>query len=228
MTLLLPGQGARPHGVPWTTALLVAGATLVTAATLSEVPAAARAASLLLADFAPLRRGQLWRLLTGPLAHATAGHLWRDGAYCAVLGALYEPALGRRWRQALLLGLVGPTLAMFLLRPELRGYLGLSGTAHALSALALVHELRSRRGAAQWLVAVLATVMAAKLLHEARTGTLLYALSLGSHAVPAPTAHLWGGLLGAAVALAGQGGAPPPLPGERAGSAARGFARFLS
>jgi len=153
----------------------------------------------LVADRVHLLRGELWRLLSGPLVHATGGHLVRDGSYCAALGALYEPVLGPRFRRALLVGLVGPSLLVVLLHPGLRGYSGLSGAAHTLSALAVVHELRSRSGRTRWLVAGLAAVMAGKLLHEAGSGSLLFALSLGPDAVPVPAAHLYGATLGAVV-----------------------------
>jgi membrane associated rhomboid family serine protease len=72
---------------PWTLAVS-ALATVATAAG----SASARVVDALVAD-ARIAHGQLWRAATGPLLHATWGHLVRDVALVALAGAQRVPGL---------------------------------------------------------------------------------------------------------------------------------------
>jgi len=156
-------------------------------------------AGALIAD-ARIAQGQLWRAVTGPLIHATWGHLVRDLALVAIAGAGYEAPL--RSRRALLFagGLVVPPIAV-LATGEASWYCGLSGLSHALLAAALAFELVCRRGAARALVAVLCVVGAAKPLYELATGAPVFAMALGAGIVQVPLAHAAGALVGIACGL---------------------------
>ncbi len=101
---------------------------------------------LALADTARIGHGQLWRLATGPLLHATFTHLVWDLTILAILGLLYEPRLGRHFAPVLLIGLIAPTLAVTL-DAQFTRYYGLSGLNYTLMGAAIAFELtRGKRG----------------------------------------------------------------------------------
>ena len=179
---------------PWT--LAVAGLAIAATAGAFASPALAGA---LIAD-GHIAHGELWRAVTGPLVHATWGHLVRDLALVAIAGAGYEAPL--RSRRTLLFagGLVVPPIAV-LAAGEAHWYCGLSGLSHALLGAALAFELVCRRGAVNALVAVLCAICAAKPLYELATGAPVFAMALGPGVVQAPLAHAAGALVGIACGL---------------------------
>lgn len=136
---------------------------------------------------------QPWRAVTGPLVHATWGHLLRDAALVAIAGIGYEARLPR---PLFALGLAAPALAV-LAAGDVTWYCGLSGLSHALLAAALVHELRHRRGAARLAVLGLALLAAGKPIFELVTGRPAFAMALGAGVVQVPLAHAVGALVGA-------------------------------
>jgi rhomboid family GlyGly-CTERM serine protease len=180
---------------PWTLGI-AALAVALTAAALAS-PAIGHA---LIAD-GRIAHGQLWRAVTGPLVHATVGHLVRDLALVALAGIGYEAPL--RSRRALLFtgGLVLPALAV-LAAGDAHWYCGLSGLSHALLAAALVYELVTRRGPARAIVLALCAVCALKPIFELATGGPVFAMSLGPGVVQVPLAHAVGALVGIACGLA--------------------------
>lgn len=141
--------------------------------------------------------GQLWRALTGPFVHATAGHALRDLALVALAGVAYEAPLGRRFAPLVVAAIVLPAAAVLAL-DHARWYCGLSGLSHALLAAALVFELRQRRGAARALAFAIATVLAAKPLYELVTGAPAFPMELGADVRQVPLAHLVGAVIGVA------------------------------
>lgn len=179
---------------PWT--LAVCGvAVIATAGAL----ASRGVAGALIAD-ARIAHGQPWRALTGPLVHATWGHLIRDLALVAIAGVAYEAPL--RSRRTLLFagGLVVPPLAV-LAAGDVQWYCGLSGLSHALLAAALCHEASCRRGAVRVFVLALCAVAACKPLYELVAGGPAFAMSLGDGVVQAPLAHATGALVGIACGM---------------------------
>ncbi|MEO8551601.1 MAG: rhomboid family intramembrane serine protease [Kofleriaceae bacterium] len=144
---------------------------------------------LLVAD-GRIAHGQLWRAVTGPLVHATWGHLVRDLALVCVAGVAYEAPLGRK----LLLfggGLGLPCLAV-LAAGQARWYCGLSGLSHALLAAALSFEAMRRTGAIRAAVLVLGAIAAVKPLYELVTGAPAFAMALGDGVHQTPLAHAVG------------------------------------
>jgi rhomboid family GlyGly-CTERM serine protease len=150
----------------------------------------------LVADVQKILSGQVWRLLTGSLVHSNPGHLARDLAACLILGVLYEPVFRGRFHWILLCGLVAPATVALAVHPDLSFYCGLSGTAHALMAAALVKEFRTGSGWPYWVLVVGGAAFVFKLVYEAATGSLLLPLSLGSNVRPVPVAHLAGAVVG--------------------------------
>ena len=175
------------------TVTLAGLAILATACHLGLAP---RLAAALVADADRIRAGELWRLATGPLVHATWGHLLRDLAVLAVVGVPCEAPLGRAWWPLCAVTLLAPPLAV--VAAGWHCYLGLSGLGHGLIAAVLAHELlRGRRP--PWLVAA-ALGLLAKLMIEGATGAALFPMDLGPGVVQVPLAHSAGVLAGVAVA----------------------------
>jgi rhomboid family GlyGly-CTERM serine protease len=174
---------------PWTLAILA----LAVVATASAF-AAPRIADALIAD-GRIVHGQLWRAVTGPLLHATWGHLVRDLALVALAGVAYEAPLRSQRLPLFAAGLILPALAV-LAAGEARWYCGVSGLSHALLAAALSYEFIRRRGAARAIVLGLCLVSALKPLYELVTGAPAFAMSLGDGVTQAPLAHVVGVLVG--------------------------------
>jgi rhomboid family GlyGly-CTERM serine protease len=180
------------------TLLLALAAAVVTAGALSTSLAGHRVVDLLVAD-GRIAHGQLWRALTGPLVHATWGHLVRDLALTLLVGIAYERELRDRWLPLLGVALVAPTLAV--LATGARAYFGLSGLSHALVAAALGLELRRRRGGARAYVIVIAVACLIDLIYEAWTGGPAFPMDLGPNVRQVPIAHVIGALVGAGFGL---------------------------
>lgn len=141
-----------------------------------------------------------WRLWTGHLVHYGWGHAL---ANTVALGAPWVLVpRGERLRLAWILVLLAPLLSLLLLPslPAGAAYRGASGLACALWAfvgLRLAGQPASRRSGALLLLGLVL-----KLGLEVALGSGLLAAPGGWHSLPA--AHLWGGLLGAGLALPGQ------------------------
>lgn len=182
------------------------GITLLCAAAAVALTAAARGGAIdfLYATRGELLGGQLWRLVTGPLVHATWGHLVRDLALVVFVGIGYGAAIGRRFGWLCLAGLAIPTAAVFALEPDIGIYYGTSGLTHALLAAAVVAELRRPTSPALRFIAMaVGAALAAKLGYEVITGAPMFPMDLGSGVRQMPVAHA----IGAAVGLCGMFGA---------------------
>ena len=182
---------------PWTVGL-VALSCLATAACL-HLPAG----SWLVVTPDRLAAGELWRLLAGPLVHATAEHAIRDLGLLAILGLIYEPRVGRRFGLVLLASTAVAPGAAFLTEPSMVAYFGMSSTVHGVAAAALVCEWRQASGKPPlWIVAA-SLIFPAALLLEYFTGPLIFHLDLGQHIRSVPLTHLAGFAGGAACMVAG-------------------------
>lgn len=175
--------------------------TLAVAALTALATFALRDAAWLPCTLDGLRRGELWRLLSGALLHANAGHAARDLGSLLLLGALYERRLGWRFPAALALGAALAPLAAFAADPTLAGLYGLSGAVHALWVAGLVFEWRRAGGRPGALVVALSLALAIKLVVEAASGAPLWPIDYPAGVRPAPACHL-GGALGGALATA--------------------------
>ena len=178
----------------WLTLTLLVGAVSLTALFLAGNEWVAR---WLLVSGEGLGRGELWRLLTGPLIHASAGHAVRDLATLAVVGLLWE-GRAARFRAALLLGVVLAPLAATVAIPQLRLYFGLSGAVYAGLAAGLVGQWQ--RGPRP-LVGLVLLAVVAKVVVECVTGQLLAPVGHPFGVAPIPVAHLVGLVCGALALL---------------------------
>ena len=164
-------------------------------------------------DRAALAAGQLWRLITGHWTHWSGEHLGWDLLVFAVVGGALE-LRGRRG--AFLLCTVLSALlvsgGVWVLRPEMVEYRGLSGIDCALVTLVAVDLLRQSLRDRRWgLGLVLAGLLAGylgKVVFELATGQTLFVDSGPGLFVPVPLAHVLGGAVGIALGLL----TPPPTP----------------
>ena len=145
-------------------------------------------------DRAALAGGEVWRLLTGHVAHWSVEHLAWDLIAFVALGVLCECLSRVRFLACVGGGALTVSLTLWWAMPGLERYRGLSGLDSALFVLLAVSLMRrgdSRRiFAGAWaLVAFLA-----KLAWEGATGGTLFVHDAGLSAVP--LAHLAGALAG--------------------------------
>ena len=141
--------------------------------------------------------GQGWRLLTGHLVHLGWAHALMNLAALSLLAVAARPWLGPgAWALAALASAAAVDLGLWLSRPAIDWYVGLSGILHGLAATAGIVILRD----APLTAGALLLALAAKLAWEAVQGPLpLTAAASGGEVVVA--AHLWGALGGAVVGL---------------------------
>jgi rhomboid family GlyGly-CTERM serine protease len=141
--------------------------------------------------------GQLWRLLTGHLVHASAAHLVWNLAGLALVGAAMGRALGAAsWAAAASFTGIGSSAALFVMHPEVRVVTGLSAVLHGLLATGAVAEARRGRRAAWAVLAVLGLKVA---WEQVAGGSTSGAVLGGPIAVDA---HLYGSLAGVLAGLA--------------------------
>ncbi|MCB9558989.1 MAG: rhombosortase [Kofleriaceae bacterium] len=174
---------------------------VATAAAQATAPGPRALAGWLVADAARLDAGQWWRAATGPLVHATWGHLVRDLALMLIAGVAYEQPLRRGFVALLASALVLPTLAVIVVDGA-PAYYGLSGVSHALLAAALAYELGARRGRGRAYVAALAALGAIKVGYELITGAPAFPMALGHGIRQAPLAHAVGAAIGVGFGVA--------------------------
>ena len=149
--------------------------------------------------------GEPWRWLTGHWVHASADHLLWDVAAVAVLGVVCAAVSRTRFLACVLLSALAIPAALWLARPQLDSYCGLSGIDSALFGL-LVAALLRRANAARSapvivLVSLLATGFLAKVVYEICTSATLFVDSSALAAVPEPLSHAVGFAIGAAVGV---------------------------
>jgi rhomboid family GlyGly-CTERM serine protease len=162
-------------------------------------------AELLQYDRSAIRAGEWWRLLTGHLTHWSFDHLAWDVATFAVLGFFCERRSRRRFLTCVLGSSALISAAVWLLRPDLAHYRGLSGIDSALFVLLATTLLRAALRTRDHLTALATTAglaaSAAKTTWELATGAALFVNASSAGFEPLPLAHLIGGAAGLLVAL---------------------------
>ena len=181
--------------LPWCTGLFCALACVAFLPAVAEV---------LQYDRAALNAGALWRVLTGHLTHWSRDHLAWDLLTFAVLASLAERNSRRRFLSCVLASSVLISAAVWLLRPDLTYYRGLSGIDTALFALVATTLFRNARLARDRPTMLIATTglaaLAAKTLFELSTGSSVF-VGAAPDFEPLPLAHVVGGATGLLVAL---------------------------
>ncbi len=179
---------SRPEkkGGRWKGARLLGAAALVLLAL-----AAGAVPGLAVLDRGALAGGELWRLWTGHLYHASLAHFAFDVSVAALLVLFFRV----RW----LLLWMPPVISLGLLAayPDLEHYYGLSGVLHALVvwiAGQLALEGRGIRRAVAWSL-VLGTL--AKAMLETFSGASIFTTGIDMGGPVLHGAHLVGAIVGA-------------------------------
>jgi rhomboid family GlyGly-CTERM serine protease len=170
-------------------------------------------------DRAATAAGELWRPITGHWAHWSAEHLGWDLLVFAVGGGALE-LRGKRhaFLACTVLSVLLISAGVWVLRPELDEYRGLSGIDCALVTLVAVDLLRQsirdrRRGLSLALAGLLVAYLG-KVIFELATGQTLFVATGEGLFVPVPLAHVLGGAVGIAVGLTTPS-SMPKVPGVR-------------
>ena len=139
--------------------------------------------------------GQLWRLLSGHLAHLGWSHFVLNAAGLLlvffILGQRFTPLT---WLLAILIIVLGIDLAFWILEPQLVWYVGLSGLLHGCLAAGVIGGLRQPRLEERVLLAGLIL----KLVYEQTAGPLPGSEGTAGGNVLVD-AHLYGAIAGALV-----------------------------
>jgi rhomboid family GlyGly-CTERM serine protease len=142
--------------------------------------------------------GEVWRLLSGHIAHLGWPHFLMNGAGLLLIWYLVATQFRlREWLLITALVVAGIDLGFWLLQPQLIWYVGLSGVLHGLLAAGSVSGLRSRHSE-YWLIAAF---LLGKLVYEQWLGPLPGSEgTAGGNVIVA--AHLYGAVSGALAGLA--------------------------
>ena len=141
--------------------------------------------------------GELWRLLTGHLAHLGMAHLLMNAAGLVLVWVLVGRAVSQIHYLLVALLLIAIIDGGFwLFDPDLRWYVGLSGLLHGLLVYGLVVDWRAARLEHGLLLAAILV----KLIYEQVAGPLPGSAETASGPVIV-NAHLYGAVGGAALAL---------------------------
>lgn len=126
--------------------------------------------SLLRYERDAILHGEVWRILTGNLTHASLGHWTVNMVGLWLLWFIYADHRQRRYELifVLLLTSIGTCAWLLLLEPQLKIYVGLSGALHGLFAAGII-LLFKREPKMQLLFA---TLLCTKLFYEQFMGPL--------------------------------------------------------
>ena len=169
---------------------------------------------------AALARGELWRLVTGHLVHASLALAVTDLAVLALLGAVWEARERRTYLWILLASALGGSLAVLAGGLEL--YSGSSALGSGLFAACGTAWLRSSDARARAVGLALLLLLALKIVLELRGSALFVTLPAGTRV--AFEAHFAGAFAGVlAVLFAGRrSSTKEETPASRAASPGAG------
>lgn len=163
------------------------------------------AQSALQYDRAAIAAGQVWRLVTCNFVHYGATHMACNVAAFGVL-AWVAQARSRRTVWVALAGFAAIGPAIWLARPDVGMYRGISGVSFALLGWALALVALRDRGRRAWLCAAALAALAAKTAFELAGGRVSLPTSAPPGVVVAHVTHAVGLVVGLAAALLGGGG----------------------
>ena len=143
-------------------------------------------------DRMAIENGQLWRMLTGHLAHLGWSHLFMNLAGLGLIWTIFGSHITwRRWLVILFVGALGTSVLLLLLNPQLRWYVGLSGILHTLFIAGCLADFKYRR----WDTWILLGLVLVKLLYEQIWGPMPGSESTAGGKVIVD-AHLYGAAFG--------------------------------
>jgi rhomboid family GlyGly-CTERM serine protease len=132
-----------------------------------------RFSDFLVYDRQAILSGELWRLLTAPLVHFSASHIFWDVVVFGAAGFAINASGFRSFWLVCSITAVLPSLIFLLTLPELERYGGLSGLATgAVAYFCLCSVFNNRKNRMLWLLILLS--MGTKVVVEAAIGTPIF------------------------------------------------------
>lgn len=161
------------------------------------------AESLLQYDRAAVGGGQVWRIVTGHLAHWSLDHLVWCTMALGVVGAVCEGLCRRGYLATVAAAALAIPFAIRVLEPGMLYYRGLSGIASAAFVFGAVMVMRTTFQRGEWRgffpAAAAGAAYCGKMFYEFITGQTLFVDSQGLF-TPAALAHVAGGVAGVLMA----------------------------
>ena len=143
-----------------------------------------------------IEQGEVWRLVSGHVAHLGTSHLLLNLAGLALIWYLVSDYLAPgSWLIVTAASIAGIDVGLWFFEPQLAWYVGLSGVLHGLLAAGVIAGLRSGR-IEVW---VLAVALIGKLAYEQLVGPLPGSEEASGGSVIVAS-HAWGALAGAVTA----------------------------
>ncbi len=144
-----------------------------------------------------IANGEIWRLVTGNLAHLNWPHLWMNTAGLWLIWLLVQQFLTtKQWLTCLLVTTLGVSIGLYLFKPEIQWYVGLSGMLHGLLIAPLIGNFKKNCPADHLLL----LLVASKTIWEQFSGPMSTSESLiKGHVVT--EAHLFGAISGLIFAI---------------------------
>ena len=142
--------------------------------------------------------GHWWLLLTGNFVHLGASHLWMNLAGLVLVVALvWQHYSALQWLFIIVLSSVVVGIGLWQFNPDVHGYVGFSGTLHALILAGCLADFRHYPKSAT----VLLILIVGKLVWEQVSGALPGSESVAGGLVVVD-AHLYGAIAGAVLGVA--------------------------
>lgn len=137
-----------------------------------------------------LASGQVWRLWTGHLVHASRAHFNYDVGAAVLLCCVFGP--GKRWLW------MPPVIGIAILAamPGVEHYYGLSAVLHAWVVVIAAKLWREKTGAYSWIAAGILAVTIGKAALETALGHSLFTAELDFGGPVLHASHLIGALIG--------------------------------
>lgn len=170
--------------------------TLLICAIAGAVYSSPQLQALLIYDRTAISDGELWRLMSGNFVHHSASHFVYNLVPLLIAGLLIEI---QRHRHFVALCLISGALigaALYLGKPEITVFGGLSGIVTAAVTFLCLHGL-DKAGAWRWLCLAVLIILAAKISAELAFGSSFLLGAEPQNFVPVPESHV----IGAATAL---------------------------
>jgi len=172
-------------------------AILIAAVALQLIPVASSSVTY---ERSAVGAGQWWRLATFQLTHWSWKQLGWDALVFAVLGGLCEQRCRRDFLLCVGLSALAIPAAVWLARPDIEGFRGLSGIDSALFVLFATRLAWQRARQSGWPAAAPAAAtllaFAAKTAYEFARGTTLFVQDTTGMFEPIPLAHTVGAAAG--------------------------------
>ncbi len=150
-----------------------------------------RFSELLVYDRQAILSGELWRLITAPLVHFSASHIFWDVLVFGVSGFAINASGFRNFWLVCSFSAVIPSLIFLMILPDLGRYGGLSGLATgAVAYFCLCSAFKTRKNRTIWLFILLC--MGIKIILETKMGNPLFAQIDEAPFRVLPAVHIFG------------------------------------